>query len=257
MNRDRNDGAILKVEGLTKSFGNVVAVHRVNLMIQTKEVHAVIGPNGAGKTTLFNLITGELKADEGIVVFEGREITGHAPHHVVGLGVSRSFQITNIFQDLTVFENVMIPVLVKNRCQRNLFTSALRIGKVKEETLSLLTKVGLGDIADIKGHALSHGDKKRLEVAVVLASGPKLMLLDEPTAGMSPEETDATVRLIKKVASELGITILFTEHDMKVVFSISDYIWVLQQGSIIAHGLPKEIKNNKKVIEAYIGEKVE
>lgn len=248
---------ILKIQGLTRSFGSLIAVNRVDLTVKTNEVRAIIGPNGAGKTTFFNLITGELKPDEGRVFFKDREITGFRPHRIIGLGVSRSFQITNIFEELTVFENVMVPVLVQQGRQLNPFSSAREIGEVREDTLSILRLVDLQEISEVKGHALSHGDKKRLEVAVVLACKPELLLLDEPTAGMSPEETKATVELIKKVALDLGITIVFTEHDMKVVFSISDYISVLQQGKIIAEGLPEEVKSNKKVIEAYIGEKVE
>lgn len=251
------ESEILKIEGLTKSFGSLRAVNNVSFTVKANEVRAIIGPNGSGKTTLFNLITGELKLDRGRVFFKGREITGFPPHRVTGLGVSRSFQITNIFEEITVFENVMVPVLVQQGRQLNPFRSARKISEVREETLSILRLVELEEISEVKGHALSHGDKKRLEVAVVLACKPELMLLDEPTAGMSPEETKATVDLIKKVASELGITIVFSEHDMKVVFSISDYISVLQQGGIIAEGLPEEVKNNKKVIEAYIGEKVE
>jgi branched-chain amino acid transport system ATP-binding protein len=251
------ESEMLRIEGLTKSFGSLRAVDDISLTVKRNEVRAIIGPNGAGKTTLFNLITGELKPDQGRVFLKGREITGFPPHRIVGLGVSRSFQITNIFQELTVFENVMVPVLVQQGRQLYAFRSAREITPVREEILSILRLVEIEEISDVKGHALSHGDKKRLEVAVVLACKPELLLLDEPTAGMSPEETKITVDLIKKVGSELGITFVFTEHDMKVVFSVSDYISVLQQGRIIAEGLPDEVKNNKKVIEAYIGEKVE
>jgi branched-chain amino acid transport system ATP-binding protein len=248
---------MLRVEGLTKSFGSLRAVDDISLTVKRNEVRAIIGPNGAGKTTLFNLITGELKPERGKVFLKGREITSLPPHRIVGLGVSRSFQITNIFQELTVFENVMVPVLMQQGRQLYPFRSVKKITPVREEILSILRLVEIEQISDVKGHALSHGDKKRLEVAVVLACKPELLLLDEPTAGMSSEETRITVSLIKKVASDLGITIALTEHDMKVVFSVSDYISVLRQGRIIAEGLPDEVKNNKKVIEAYIGEKVE
>lgn len=257
MTLSAGESEILRIRGLTKSFGSLRAINDISLTVKSNEVRAIIGPNGAGKTTLFNLITGELKPDQGEVFLKGREITGFPPHRIVGLGVSRSFQITNIFQELTVFENVMIPVLVQQGRQLYPFVSAREITPVREEILSMLRLVEIEEISDVKGHALSHGDKKRLEVALVLACKPELLLLDEPTAGMSPEETKITVNLIKKVASELGITIVFTEHDMKVVFSVSDYISVLQQGKIIAEGLPDEVKNNKEVIEAYIGEKVE
>jgi branched-chain amino acid transport system ATP-binding protein len=248
---------LLKVENVSKSFGRLMALRQVNLTVKEREVRAVIGPNGAGKSTFFNVITGDLKPDHGRVFLKGRDITGRPPHRIIALGVSRSFQITNIFPELTVFENVMVPVLVKHGKRLDFFRAARKIGSVREDTLSALELAGLEGIADVKGFALSHGDKKRLEVAIVLASKPELLLLDEPTAGMSPEETTATVDLIKDVATRLGITIVFTEHDMKVVFSIADYISVLQQGEIIAEGLPDEVRNNRKVIEAYIGEKTE
>jgi len=251
-----NDHEMLRIEGLTKSFGNLMAVNGITLSVKKNEVRAIIGPNGAGKTTFFNLITGDLKADTGRVFFKEKEITGFPPHRLIRLGVSRSFQITNIFPELTVFENVMVPVLVRQKRQLDPLRSARTIKGVREDTLATLRLVGLEDLLEIKGTALSHGDKKRLEIAVVLACKPELLLLDEPTAGMSAEDTQSTVELIKKVASELGITIIFSEHDMKVVFSVSDSISVLQQGKIIAEGPPAEVKKNKKVIEAYIGEEV-
>jgi branched-chain amino acid transport system ATP-binding protein len=251
------DVEILKVQGLNKSFGQLVAVAGVDLRVKAGEVRAIIGPNGAGKTTFFNLISGDLKPTGGNVSFKQHLITGLAPHRIARLGIARSFQITNIYNRLTLFENVMVTVLVRQGRQFNPFRSAKRISEVKEDTLRALRLVGLENLSEMQGLALSHGDKKRLEIAMALASRPELLLLDEPTAGMSPEETQKTVQLIRKVSSELGITIVFTEHDMKVVFSISDSISVLQQGRIIAEGCPDEVKNNKKVIEAYIGEAVE
>jgi len=252
-----DDYDMLRIEGLTKSFGNLMAVNGINLSVKKNEVRAIIGPNGAGKTTFFNLITGDLKPDTGRVFLKEKEVTGFPPHRLIRLGVSRSFQITNIFPELTVFENVMVPVLIRHKRQLDPLRQARTIKSVREDTLAALRLVELEEILEIKGSALSHGDKKRLEIAVVLACKPELLLLDEPTAGMSAEDTQSTVELIRKVASELGITIVFSEHDMKVVFSISDYISVLQQGEIIAEGPPAEVKKNKKVIEAYIGEEVE
>lgn len=247
---------ILKIEGLSKSFGDLKAVDNVNLSVKKNEIRAIIGPNGAGKTTFFNLITGELKSDSGKVIWIGKEITGYPPHRIIGMGVTRSFQITNIFLNLTVFENVMLPIMVKQKKQTNFFHSARRIKKIKDETLYKLSLVGLEDITNMKGSTLSHGDKKRLEIAMVLAGDPELLLLDEPTAGMSQEETTSTVNLVQKVAEDHGITVIFTEHDMDVVYSISDNITVLQQGQVIAEGTPDEIRVNKQVIEAYIGESV-
>jgi len=248
---------VLRIEGLKKSFGKLQAVGGVDLVVKKNEVRAIIGPNGAGKSTFFNLISGDLKPDAGKVFFNGNPITGMAAHRIANMGVARSFQITSIFPDLTVFENVMIPIVVQQKRTMNMFRAAKKIAEVNDATWEVLTKVGLKYLAGAKGNALSHGDKKRLEIAIILARKPELLLLDEPTAGMSPEETDSTVHLVKQLSADLGITIVFTEHDMKVVFSISDYISVLQQGVIIADGLPGDVRNNKRVIEAYIGEKKE
>lgn len=247
---------ILNVRALTKSFGKLIAVSDVNLSLNQNEIRAVIGPNGAGKSTLFNLITGELKPDSGEVRFKGIDITGVSPYRIVHMGMARSFQVTNIYPKLTLFENVMVAVLVNQKRELDGFRFAKSIPEVNESTERALCLVGLQELSNVKGMALSHGDKKRLEIAMALASHPEILLLDEPTAGMSTEETDSTVQLIKRLSADLGITILFTEHDMRVVFSISDYISVLQQGKIIVEGFPDAVRNNRQVIEAYIGEKV-
>lgn len=255
--KSSNTFELFKVEGLTKSFGKNLAVDNVNLNIRKNEIRAIIGPNGAGKTTFFNLISGNLRSDSGKVYYEGRDITRWKSHRIIKLGISRSFQITSIFHDLTVYENVMVPVLINKKKQLNPFSSAHNINDVRDETISILKLIGMENLTAVKGEALSHGDKKRLEIGIVLACKPKLLLLDEPTAGMSQEETISTVNLIKNLAEELGITIIFTEHDMKVVFSISDVITVLQAGRIIAEGTPDEVKKNKKVIEAYVGKEMQ
>ena len=248
---------ILKISGLKKNFGSLQAVGGVNLSVRKNEIRAIIGPNGAGKTTFFNLVSGDLKPDEGEVFFKGQPIHGVPPHRIMRMGMARSFQITHIFPHLSVFENVMIPVLVRQGREHSLFRQATGISQVEEETRAALALIGMEGLSEVKGLALSHGDKKRLELAIILACKPDLLLLDEPTAGMSPEETQLTVDLIKQISSDLGITIVFTEHDMKVVFSIAHAISVLQQGQIIAEGIPEEVRKNRRVIEAYIGEKKE
>lgn len=248
---------ILKVTGLTKNFGSLQAVGGVNLSVRKNEIRAIIGPNGAGKTTFFNLVSGDLKPDGGEVFFKGLPVHGVPPHQIMRMGMARSFQITHIFPRLSVFENVMISVLVRQKREHSLFRQAARISQVGEETLAALRLIGMDGLSEVKGQALSHGDKKRLELAIILACKPDLLLLDEPTAGMSPEETQMTVDLIKQISSDLGITVVFTEHDMKVVFSIAHTISVLQQGQIIAEGVPEEVRKDRRVIEAYIGEKKE
>jgi branched-chain amino acid transport system ATP-binding protein len=245
---------LLEIKELTKSFGELRAVDNVNLSVEGGELRAIIGPNGAGKTTFFNLISGRIPADSGQILFRGNNITSLPIHKILRAGISRSFQITNIFPKLTVFENVLIPVLSRMGKSLNFLSSAKKISGVNEETLSVLESIGLSDKSNLLATALSHGDQKRLEMAVALANRPTLMLLDEPTAGMSPEDTAQTVELIKKVCKELAITIIFTEHDMGIVFSISDRISVLQQGRIIAEGKPQDIRYNERVIEAYLGE---
>ena len=252
-----NTYELFKVEGLTKSFGKMLAVDNVNLNIKKNEIRAIIGPNGAGKTTFFNLISGNLRSDSGRVYYKGLDITRLKPHRIIKLGISRSFQISSIFNDLTVYENVMIPVLINQKRQLNPFSAARKLNDVRKQTMSILKLIGMEYTTEVKGAALSHGDKKRLEIGIVLACRPNLLLLDEPTAGMSREETISTVNLIKNLAVELGITIIFTEHDMKVVFSISDIITVLQAGRIIAEGTPDEVKKNKRVIEAYVGKEMQ
>ena len=248
---------ILKVSDLKKNFGSLQAVGGVSLSVRKNEIRAIIGPNGAGKTTFFNLVSGDLKPDGGEVFFKGQPIHGVPPHQIMRMGISRSFQITHIFPQLSVFENAMVAVLVRQKREHSLFRKAARISQVEEETLAALRLIGLEGLSEVKGHALSHGDKKRLELAIILACKPELLLLDEPTAGMSPEETQLTVDLIKQISADLGITIVFTEHDMKVVFSIAHTISVLQQGLIIAEGVPEEVRKDRRVIEAYIGEKKE
>ena len=242
---------MLQVEALVKSFDDFMAVNRASLAVEKGEIVAVIGPNGAGKTTLFNLITGLLKSDGGKIIFKGEDISKYPPYEICKKGIARSFQIVNIFPRLTVFENVQVAVLSHQRKSSHLFRPAQSM--VIEETKDILKTVGLLEKAKNIAGSLSHGDQKILEIAIALGNEPELLILDEPTAGMSPEETLATIELIKRLASLRGLTILFCEHDMDIVFSIAQSIMVMRQGRTIIQGNPEEVKNNKEVQEAYLG----
>jgi branched-chain amino acid transport system ATP-binding protein len=242
---------MLQVEGLMKSFDDFMAVNGANLAVGKGEIVAVIGPNGAGKTTLFNLITGALKRDRGRIVFKGEEISELPPYDICKKGISRSYQIANIFPRLTVFENVQVAVLSYQRRNSNLFRPAQSLAV--KETRSILESMGLsGKEKNIAG-SLSHGDQKILEIAIALGNEPELLILDEPTAGMSPEETQATMELVKRLGKQRGLTILFCEHDMDIVFSIAQSIMVMGHGQTIVQGTPEAIRSNKEVQEAYLG----
>jgi branched-chain amino acid transport system ATP-binding protein len=242
---------MLKVEGLMKSFDDFMAVNGANLAVGKGEIVAVIGPNGAGKTTLFNLITGALRRDRGRIVFKGEEISELPSYDICRRGISRSYQIVNIFPKLTVFENVQVAVLSYQRRSSNLFRPARSLAV--KETNSILESMGLsGKEKNIAG-SLSHGDQKILEIAIALGNEPELLILDEPTAGMSPEETQATMELVKGLANQRGLTILFCEHDMDIVFSIAQSIMVMRHGQTIIQGGLEEVRNNKEVQEAYLG----
>ena len=242
---------MLRVEAAEKSFDGFKAVNRANLVVEEGAVVAVIGPNGAGKTTLFNLIAGIHRPDHGQIFFQGENICGLAPHEICRRGIARSFQIANIFHRLTVFENVQVSVLSQQHKSMNLFRPARSM--VVEETNSILASTGLlGKARRIAG-TLSHGDQRILEIAIALGSQPKLLILDEPTAGMSPEETAVTMGLIKQLSQERGLTILFCEHDMDIVFSVAQSIMVMQHGQTIIQGKPEEVRQNQQVQEAYLG----
>ena len=242
---------MLQVEGLKKSFDDFLAVNGANLTVGQGEIVAVIGPNGAGKTTLFNLITGALKRDRGRIIFKGEEISELPPYDICKKGISRSYQIVNIFPRLTVFENVQVAVLSYQRRSFNLFRPAQSLAV--KETRSILDSMGLfGKEKSIAG-SLSHGDQKILEIAIALGNEPELLILDEPTAGMSPEETQATMELVKRLGNQRGLTILFCEHDMDIVFSIAQSIMVMGHGQTIIQGNLEEVRSNKEVQEAYLG----
>jgi branched-chain amino acid transport system ATP-binding protein len=241
----------LRTQGITKEFGKLRAVNEVSLEIFKGDVHAIIGPNGAGKSTYFNLVTGYHRATSGKVLFKGKEITNLPAYSRCNLGITRSFQITSIYPKLTVYESVLMGLLSHRKVTLNFFSSAKKF--FKEEVWRILEDVGLADQANVSGDAISHGDKKRLELGITLGTEPELLLLDEPTCGMSPGETETTMIFIKKLVEERGLTILFTEHDMSVVFGIAKRISVLHQGNLIADGKPEEVRANEEVQKVYLG----
>jgi len=245
---------LLRVDRVTKAFDGFVAVHDVALNVVQGQIACLIGPNGAGKSTIFNLITGHLQPTRGRIFFRERDITGLPPYTICQLGMGRSFQRTNIFPRLSVFDNVQVAVLAHHRQTRNFFTPSKKLAQ--QETYALLEQVGLADAAQAISGMLSYGFQKQLELGIALASEPALLLLDEPTAGMSPQETAHAIALIAKIVRERGLTLLFTEHDMDVVFRIAETITVLHQGQVLASGTPAEVRSNPEVQRVYLGETV-
>jgi branched-chain amino acid transport system ATP-binding protein len=245
-------GYAFKTERLTRAFAGFRAVNDVTIEIPTGGVRAIIGPNGAGKTTFFNLLSGLLPPTSGRIFFGGREITALEPYRRARLGIARSFQITNIFAKLTVRENVRLAVQAVHDGSANFFFPSRKMAGLEEKAEVILHDVGLAEAAGIRAEYLSHGDQRRLEIGLVLARDPHVLLLDEPLAGMSPTETHATVDLIVRIAP--GRTILLVEHDIDVVMTISQTITVLQTGQILAVGTPAEIRANEAVQRAYLGD---
>jgi branched-chain amino acid transport system ATP-binding protein len=243
---------VLEVAGLSKSFAGFRAVSDVSLTVETQQIAAVIGPNGAGKSTLFNLITGHLQPDSGTVRLDGRDITGAAPYRICGMGIGRSFQRTNIFSRLTVFESLQAAYLIHHGRGLDFWSRAESF--YRDETAALLASIGLQGQENAVAGTLSYGNQKQLELGLALASDPAMLLLDEPTAGMSATETHDTIRLIERIAGERALTLLFTEHDMDVVFSIAQKIAVLHQGQLIADGAPAEVRADPTVRRVYLGE---
>jgi len=246
--------SILSVANVNKRFGGLKALNEVNLEIEAGKVHAIIGPNGAGKSTLLNCFVGRLEPDTGTVTFDGKSLLGIEPHEINQAGVSRVFQTPEIFGDLTLVENVIIPAFAKRdgSFKINAWSAVTDEADLHTKAMDMLADVGLAEKAqDIAGQ-LSRGDKRRLELAMCLVQEPKLLLLDEPTAGMARADTNTTIDLMKRIASR-GVTMVVIEHDMHVVFSLADKISVLAQGTVIVEDLPENIKGNPKVQEAYLG----
>jgi branched-chain amino acid transport system ATP-binding protein len=244
------DGALLRTEKLTRAYGSLLAVDRVDMAVRQGELRSIIGPNGAGKTTFFRLISGEVAPTSGRIWFRDREVTGLPQHAVARLGIGKSYQITNVFPHLSVLENVRVAVQGYAR-SFHFWSRADRLVDVRDKALDLLRTMGLEARAELLAAHLSHGEKRHLELAIALASDPVLLLLDEPTAGMSPEETDETIVLIRELAN--GRTIVLVEHKMKLVMRISDRITVLHQGQVLADGTPEEIRANELVQRTYLG----
>jgi len=242
---------LLAVERLTKSFAALKALNGVSLAVEPRERRALIGPNGAGKTTLFNLITGHLAPNGGRVLFEGEPLTGLAPHAVARRGISRSFQRTSLFPRLDVGENLRLAAAADGRGSWNLFGSVARLAAPRARARAVAEQVGLAERLAEPAGRLSYGEQRQLELGVALATAPRLLLLDEPTAGMSPEETQRMTRLLAALPRE--ITLLIIEHDMDVVFSLADRITVLHYGEVLSEGAPDAVKADPRVYEVYLG----
>jgi len=243
---------MLKIDKVSKSFGGIIATDNVSIELNPYSINALIGPNGAGKTTLFNLITGKINIDKGQVFIENNNITNLKETEITHLGIARAFQITNIFPTLTVKESIKLALLAKQHGLNNMWDRFIN-HSINEETENITKLAGLTKVYNTISSELSHGDQKLLDVALALALKPKVLLLDEPTAGMGPEERWKMIKRIQDLWKKTKMTILFIEHDMDIVFDIAQKIYVLQQGVIIAKGNPNEIKSNQKVIKAYLG----
>jgi branched-chain amino acid transport system ATP-binding protein len=244
-------GELLCTENLCRSFGGVMATNRVCFNVDEQGLTSIIGPNGAGKTTFINIVTGKIGASSGKIFFKGQEITNKPTHELVKMGICRTFQINSIFENLSVFENLRIARQAKDGGSLRIFSSKQSLKTVTEKTWALVERLGLNDLAARPAKHLAYGDQRVLEVAIAMAGDPKILFLDEPTAGMSPAETRQISKLIKGLANE--ICVVLVEHDMDLVMSISDRITVLQYGCTIAEGTPEEIRNNQQVREAYLG----
>jgi branched-chain amino acid transport system ATP-binding protein len=245
---------ILRVEHLSKAFFKYQVLTDVNYSLARGQIAAIIGPNGAGKSTFFNLVTGYHHVTGGHVFFRDQEITNWPRHKIALIGITRAFQVSNIYSKLTTYENVRQSILAQKKKTLSFFTPAASLAK--EETLELLNITGLEGHRDTEAGILSQGDKKKLELALALASKPDLLLLDEPTAGMSSEETHETMELVKRLNEEIGLSILFTEHDISVIFGYAKKLSVLHQGILVAEGTPEEVRKNKEAQQCYLGDEL-
>ncbi|AEI93589.1 MULTISPECIES: ABC transporter ATP-binding protein [Roseobacter] len=247
---------ILEVKNVNKRFGGLQALGDVNLSIAEQSVHAIIGPNGAGKSTLLNCLVGKLIPDTGSVMFDGQSVLGRKPHQICQMGISRVFQTPEIFGDLSVLENMMIPCFAKRdgAFELNAITSVMSQKDVLASAEHMLEDMNMADKREMQASSLSRGDKRRLEIGMCLSQQPRLLLLDEPTAGMARADTNNTIDLLKQISDERDITIAIIEHDMHVVFSLAQRITVLAQGTPLVEDTPDNIKGHPKVREAYLGE---
>jgi branched-chain amino acid transport system ATP-binding protein len=242
---------LLQVKNLSKSFGHLAVLGDLSFTVHEGQLKAVIGPNGAGKTTLFNVITGRFAPDQGTIYFKGRNVTKARPHVLSGMGLARSFQINNFFLNLTVFENVRLAVQSRIRRRTSIWRNSLRHNAVAERTEEILGWVGLLDVKDDLSQNLSYGDQRKLEIALALGTRPSLLMLDEPTSGMSRYESQSMIELVKELSQR--VTIVLIEHDIDFVMSVSDSVLVIHYGRTIAEGTPEEIANNSEVQSVYLG----
>jgi ABC-type branched-subunit amino acid transport system ATPase component len=255
MSGDPSEPLILWVDGISKRFGGLQALQGVDMRVKRGAFHAIIGPNGAGKSTFFNTLTGLLQADGGRIIFDGQNVSSYLPHRRTRLGMGRTFQITRVFRTMSVLENVQVALMAQARQTWQLWRPARNYHI--DEAGKLLEMVGLSAQSHRIAKTLAHGDQKRLELAIALACRPKLLLLDEPTAGMAAQERLESIQLVHRVATQLGISCVFTEHDMAVVFAVAHHITVLHQGKVLAQGVPHEVRSSPLVQQVYLGESVE
>lgn len=247
---------IIRTEGLGKYFGEMAAVHAVNFTLTEGILTSIIGPNGAGKTTLINLLSGYLLPDTGKIFFQGTDITRMRADRRVKIGISRSFQVMNIFPRLTVFQNILLPILSRLHKNSRPFSALKSQKEAVEETEKILSEVWLREERDLPAGQLSHGDQRLLELGIAVATNPQLCFLDEPSSGMNPIERMKVLELVKKLSTERKTTFAIVEHDMDVVFSLSDWITVMNRGEILAEGKPEDIRNNQEVRDIYLGEEI-
>jgi len=244
---------IFEAKNLTKKFGALVAVDDVNIRVQKNSLHAIIGPNGAGKTTFFNLLSGNIEPTSGHVIFKGRDITHQPVHRTIHFGIGRSFQITNIFPTLTVFENIRLASQALGSDNFKFWQAASHFKQYEERTWDVIENVGLKDRAQTPARTLPHGDQRKLELGMILAPDPEVLLLDEPTAGMALEQVPELITLIQGIQKAGNKTVMLVEHNMNVVMRVCDTITVMHQGRVLAEGTPSQIAANKEVQTAYLG----